>query len=681
MADPDDAPGAAPARFVEVGTIGQGAMGEVMLVRERSLGREVALKRVLPGRAQQPLLMAHFEREARITAQLDHPGIVPVYEMTRQADGALAYTMKVVRGITLQELITRCREDQAGGGPMAEDRALPARLAHFVKVCEAVHYAHQRGFIHRDLKPANIMIGPFSEVYVMDWGIARPLSDPDDLDEAAAFAEAEGTGFHPTSDPRAVILGTPRYMAPEQARGEVAAMGPASDQYSLGLILQELVTLEPALPGEGAATLLGFAAEGIRSAVRSRHENISVDPELRAIIDKACALDPAARYPSVRLLSADVVRHLGGRAVQARPDNAPQALARWLSQHKQVMMLVLVGLLTAVFASSTAFLLWQRHHREATLLREARLTQVITAAADRSHFIYEHLLVYEGIVHTLASAAAQVLTHPPAGNLDYFDEAAFDAGEVPDLAQSARYGRPVSIDWPVLVVAPDAAPDLGPTLTRLATLRPTLRSAGLRSAGEAVEGLSAADLGERVRDGGIPLLAAYVGVEQGVHIAWPGQGGYPQGYDPRARPWYTETVAQGGTGARWSPPYVDALGLGVVMPCTLPIRDDGGALLGVAGVELAMGTVLADLLALDLPGVTAVWLVDARGLVLAPLAAGQAELQPFHLPEVVAEVAAGRSGWREGLGPDGATLAIYYTLGNEGLAYIVEGRTQALLGE
>ena len=671
-------------RFEAVTTIGRGAMGEILLARESTLGREVALKRILPEKADEERLVEHFEREARITAQLDHPGIVPVYEMTRQADGALAYTMKVVRGQTLQSLITRCRETVEAGGSMPEHLALPARLSHLVKVCEAVHYAHERGFIHRDLKPANIMIGPFSEVYVMDWGIARAVGHRETLEEARALQAGEGGEVHLDSNSTAVVLGTPRYMAPEQARGEQHNLGPHSDQYSLGLILQELVTLEPALPGQGPATLVSFAADGIRKTPRPIREHARVDGELRAIIDKACAVEIGDRYPSLRELSADVVRYLGGREVAARPDNPYQKTARWFSLHKYVTMLVMVGLLTTVFASSTAFLLWQRAQREAALAREAALTAVITAAGERSHYIYEHLLVYEGLVHSLAASAVQVLTHEASPDPVSYTEADFEAGQVPGLADSTRYGKPVSVDWPVFVLPEGAAPEsVAPTLDRMAALRTPIRAAALRSAGQQTQALAPGALGELVRGRGIPLVAAYVGLENGVHMSWPGKGGYPSDYDPRARPWYTDTVgdAEGGGVPRWHRPYVDALGLGVVLPCTMSVVSPEGELLGVAGVELTMGTVMDELLQLDLPGVEAVWLLDDQGRVVAPRAADAdpESLERFPHELVVSEVTAGRSGWAEGLGDDGGSLLIYYTLGDEGLAYVVEGDTAALL--
>ena len=670
----------AGGRFSTLTTIGQGAMGEVLLARERTLGRNVALKRILPERLGERLLVEHFEREARITAQLDHPGIVPVYEMTRQQDGSLAYTMKVVRGDTLQALVTRCREAVMAGAEVPEESDLPARLGYLVKVCEAVHYAHERGFIHRDLKPANIMIGPFSEVYVMDWGIARPIDEPDTVEGARALAAGEGSDVHLAADETTVVLGTPRYMAPEQARGEQKNLGPHSDQYSLGLILQELVTLEPAIPGEGPATLVGFAADAIRKHPRPLREHRHLDAELRAIIDRACAPRPADRYPSVRGLATDVVRYLGGREVKARPDNAWQTAARWFALHKHVTMLVMVALLTTLFASSTAFLLWQRAEREAALAREAALTAVITQAGERSHIIYEHLLLYEGLVHALATGAQQALTHPPAPGHTAYTQTDFDAGIVPGQAQSARYGKPVSTEWPVFVLPPGDADGVAPVVERMASLGPPMRAAALRSAGQKIRGLDAAALDQLIRGEGIPLVAAYVGLEEGVHVSWPGKGGYPVGYDPRTRPWYTETVKAGDPQPRWQTPYVDALGQGVVMPCTMPVFAPDGALLGVAGVELTMGTVMDELLQLDAPGVEAVWLLDEQGRVLAPRDAAQARLEAFHLPEVVASVAAGRSGWLEGLGPDRDTLAITYTLGDEGLAYVVEGDLPTMLG-
>lgn len=653
-------------------------MGEVLLAREATLGREVALKRILPEKADQLVLQEHFEREARITAQLDHPGIVPVYEMIRQPDGALAYTMKVVRGQTLAALTTRAREAVLAKGVVPEALRLPARLAAFVKCCEAVHYAHERGFLHRDLKPANIMLGPFSEVYVMDWGIARPIDRPDSVEEARALVEGEGGALHLSADDTAIVLGTPRYMAPEQARGEQTSLGPASDQYALGLILQELVTLDVAIPGSSPATLISFASDGVRRSPRVTTDGSRPDAELHAIIERACSLDPTDRYPSVRAMAADVTRYLGGRAVETRPDTPYQATARWFSQNKQITMLVLVGLLTTLFASSTLFLLWQRAQREAAQAREAALTTVLTQAGERSHFIYEHLLVYEGLVNMIGASTLQALAHPPDPAATTWRPSDVAAGRVPGLRPSVRYGQAISPYATVQVPAPGVSPEALASVTRqMASTTRTFVNAASQSALAAGQTLD--DLDEPEGELHLPLSAAYVGLAAGLHVSWPAKGGYPDDYDPRDRPWYVETVADPSQNARWHSPYVDALGQGVVLPCTLPLHDNNGTLLGVVGVELTMGMVMDELLALSVPGVRSVWLLDRDGRVLAPRTEGDAPLEPYPLQPIVDAVREGKSGWQEGLGPAADTLAIYYTLGDEGLAYVVEGETAALL--
>ncbi|MCB9662957.1 MAG: SUMF1/EgtB/PvdO family nonheme iron enzyme [Alphaproteobacteria bacterium] len=214
----EDLPPLDPARYDEAGALGRGGMGEVVRVHDRVLGRDVAMKVAHPRLQQDPAARARFLGEARVGAQLEHPGVVPVHDLGRLPDGSAVFTMMEVTGRTLREVLA------------ARDGWPVRRLVEVVRrVAETVAYAHARGVVHRDLKPDNVMLGAFGEVHVLDWGLARVVEGGPDTGRDEALATRAGA-----------IAGTPAYMAPEQARGEGA--GPPADVHALGVVLFEVLT-------------------------------------------------------------------------------------------------------------------------------------------------------------------------------------------------------------------------------------------------------------------------------------------------------------------------------------------------------------------------------------------------------------------------------------------------------
>ena len=289
--------------------IGAGGMGEVMLASDRRIGRDVAIKRtrVVPS----PELAARFLREAQIQGRLDHPAVVPVYDLGVDDDGRPYFVMKRLAGTSL-EAVLAARGDDGPHAAWSRRRLLAA----FVEVCLAIEFAHTRGVVHRDLKPANIMLGDFGEVYVLDWGVARVVRDDADDGGGAEIVSLDGVG---TADTRAgAVLGTPGFMAPEQARGEPVT--PRSDVYALGATLFELLA--------GQAFARGRLDASDVDAVPSRR-GADVPPELDAICARALAPDPGARYGSARALADEVQGYLDGdRDLERRRELARGHLAR-----------------------------------------------------------------------------------------------------------------------------------------------------------------------------------------------------------------------------------------------------------------------------------------------------------------------------------------------------------------
>ena len=277
------------ARFQLVREIGRGSMGAVFRGQQGSLAREVAIKKSL--RLKDPKAHDRFVAEARVTAFLEHPNIVPVHELGQEPDGALLLVMKLVGGQSWDDIL------HPDGGPAPD---LEGSLDVLIRVCDAVSYAHSRGIVHCDLKPENIMVGEFGEVLVMDWGIAmdvRPVSPQ------------EARGFHPSEITGPA--GTPAYMAPEQARGQGTRIGPWTDAYVLGSILYEiLVGRPPHSQGNLWATVMRAA-----SGEPPEWSGSSVPKPLRAICERAMARDPKDRYANARELQEALRGYLQSREI------------------------------------------------------------------------------------------------------------------------------------------------------------------------------------------------------------------------------------------------------------------------------------------------------------------------------------------------------------------------------
>ena len=323
-----DAPDLSGTRYRLVERLGRGGMGTVYLAEDTALGRRLALK-VLHEPDAPAGLAARLLREARILARLEHPGIVPVHDVGTLADGRAFYTMKYVQGARLDRHIQAVT-------------ALPDRLRIFQKICEAAAFAHAHGVLHRDLKPENVMVGPFGEVLVMDWGVAKILKahrgtpsrsqapDPTQAPPAAAPGEAyeasSALAALPAETEHGAVLGTPGYMAPEQARGETQNLDQTADVFALGAILRFLLT--GSAPDES----------GGRKVPRA----------LGAICAKAMAQEPAGRYVTAQELSADVARYLDGEPVEAYPENLFRKAGRLMSRHRVAILLVTAYLVMRV---------------------------------------------------------------------------------------------------------------------------------------------------------------------------------------------------------------------------------------------------------------------------------------------------------------------------------------------
>ncbi|MBX3472298.1 MAG: serine/threonine protein kinase, partial [Planctomycetes bacterium] len=337
------APPGAP-RLEVTGELGRGGMGRVLRARDPAIGREVAKKVLLDPTEASPDARARFLHEARVTGQLEHPGIVPVYEVGQERSGEPYFVMKLVRGRSLAAVLEATRAD-----PTHDGGRLPVLLRQFLKVCEAVAYAHARGVLHRDLKPANVMVGDFGEVLVLDWGLARVRGQPDAAGGVGRLP-APGADHAQTQDGE--LLGTPDYMPPEQAEGRRDAVDERSDVYALGAILFELLTLRPPFVGTTQIHLLKQVLMDAPPDPRAvAPAGRAVPRELAAVALKALARDPAQRYAGAADLAAEVTRFLDGRPVEALPVGVVGRALKWAARHAELtaaltgalVLLLLVG--------------------------------------------------------------------------------------------------------------------------------------------------------------------------------------------------------------------------------------------------------------------------------------------------------------------------------------------------
>jgi serine/threonine protein kinase len=286
--------------------LGEGSMGEVVVVRDTRVLRDVAMKRLHPEHhSMRPDLRDRFLREARVQGQLEHPSVVPVYEIGTDHDGREYFTMKRVRGRTLEQIIKGLRDgDPEFGGKYSRRKLLTAMS----RICLAVAFAHERGVVHRDLKPSNIMLGDYGEVHLLDWGIAKivGMDDPtfeERVDTSKDRVQGTEVGF---------VVGTPGYMAPEQARGETRTYGGRSDIYSLGCILFEAMTLERLHDQPMVENILLSTVSGNESRPSVRAPHLGLPLELDEIIARATALNPEQRYATAREMNEAIEKLLDG---------------------------------------------------------------------------------------------------------------------------------------------------------------------------------------------------------------------------------------------------------------------------------------------------------------------------------------------------------------------------------
>ena len=357
-------------RYQLLAEIGQGGMGTVYWGRDTRLGCDLAIKVLRLEYLRMPGALERFVEEAQIAGQLQHPGIVPVHELGQFDDGRLYITMKLVRGQTLAELLAR-RCDTA------EDR--PRFLAVFLQVCQTLAYAHSRGVIHRDLKPANIMVGPFGEVQVMDWGLAKVVDHKDAV--ASSLQREEHATSHDSaasnySTHHGTIMGTPAYSSPEQARGDVQQVTERSDVFGLGAILCEILTGTPPYFGENVRS---DSKNCELSYAFARLDRCGADGELINLAKRSLAKIPCDRPTNAGELADELNTYLVSVEQRLKRVDLENVEIRALAKHERKMRWMTVALATTI-------LIWAVFGGAAWLRIQRQRQQVHVAALVNSYF-------------------------------------------------------------------------------------------------------------------------------------------------------------------------------------------------------------------------------------------------------------------------------------------------------
>jgi serine/threonine-protein kinase len=360
---PDAPPAPVGERYEAVRSLGAGGMGEVALVRDHDIGRTVAVKRPLGALDGEGLY--RFAREVRTIGRLEHPGIVPIHDVGVDTDGRHYFVMKYVEGETLGDIIKKLA---AGDAEYLRRWTHEARTQLFMQLLQTVRYAHAQGILHRDIKPDNIMVGPYGEVILMDWGIARELGAAADSPGGTSAGARAGEPRSAGETTEGALLGTPLYMSPEQARGENGTLDPRSDLYSLCAVFYELMTLHHYLgePRSAAATLASIITDPEPTgaqwlAIGGRYQ---VPPELVHFLRRGMHKDREARYQSV-----DEMLEVLGAVRDHRPlvqchltfmkrgiGALEHALDRYPALMTAVSMLLVLGLLAGAWAGVAAIL-------------------------------------------------------------------------------------------------------------------------------------------------------------------------------------------------------------------------------------------------------------------------------------------------------------------------------------
>ena len=565
-------------KYENIEIFNEGGQGIISAARENVLGRIVALKtlRTADNRSGSS---RDFIAEAKVTAQLDHPSIIPIYAIGRNEEDHLQLAMKLVNGKTLREHLKNISLNYRIKGVSAFDEhsSLFNRLELFLHVCDALVYAHHKKIMHCDLKPENIMIGEYMEVYLMDWGLAKPIPEHDD----------DSDWVRPET-----IAGTPRYLSPEAVVGD--RIDERSDIFAMGLILQEITTLQYAVTGEDSTDVMNkIKNDQLNPPIHQF--GCRIDPDLIAIIRKATAYHREDRYQSIQELADDLRAYLQGNEISANPDNLFMQMVRLMVRHRTAMLLS-VFIAVAIAFATVAFSIYQ-NLKQTRLLNERN--EMINRAYGKcfaaTSLLDREILAQEKNINLLSGLAARLLSSWSVRDnrirfrqYDRSDHLASPA----NIIYSPWYMNEVSFSEGICKAVPELDPEqIKLRMQQLSPLIYAMRETILESGSELT--FTIEDEQIRLRHAvlrGLPVKSIYIGLKEGIQFGYPWRDIYKGTWDPRKRPWYL----RGKDSIRpvWGTPYIGLdFNMGLCLPCSARIQDENGRFYGVVGLDLTFSKV------------------------------------------------------------------------------------------
>ena len=574
------------------------AREKVFRAQDKHLNRFVAVKSLPEETKEHPEQVRDFLLEAKITAQLDHPGIVTVYNIYEDDSQGSHIAMKLVNGKTLRAYLDKLaslyefipKQDLEQN----ERKSLARRLDIFLQICGTVVYAHHKNVIHRDLKPENVMIGKYNDVYVLDWGLAEYLR--------------EHSSRKRRSD-------SPCYAAPEIIDG--LPYGHQSDIYSLGLLLFELVFLKKAYIGNSAD----------RSIDTFEHRfGYRIPKDLKMIIRKATAANPHERYDTVSEMADDIRRFKIDEEVSANPDNFFRKTFRAFYRKRRFLFTASFLLMLLVFSSGSFYLyrellydqMEKKHH-------DAISIAYVNGLRSAMNFDYG----IQNLGASLRTIAREIsllleLAPPQSPGSKFYTpgNAAHPTADPPGYVESPTYGEKISLDEFVWKHAPGMNHnEVEQLLRKVQPIRRSFLRVILESLGKGTltrgneEHLKKILIQEKM-----PILSfVYFGLSNGLYVCFPYTNDYPEDYDPRTRPWYQAALASPNGYEVWGKPYLDSgKKHQLTITCSMPIRNHAGKTIGCVGADISLSQMIRILTdsGRPLPYLKNKLLLDKNGVVL-----------------------------------------------------------------
>lgn len=557
----------------------EGGLASVSSAIDKTLNRLVAVKSLKRDFVNDEEIRRNFVAEACVTAQLDHPSIVPIYSINRDRENGLHLAMKMINGQNFKDYLGQiCTHYKIDGVDAFDERkSMAYRIEIFLRVCEAMEYAHSRNVMHCDLKPENIMIGEYHETYVMDWGIARLIREP---------------GFDPTKWVRPKqISGTPRFLSPEAINGEYCDH--RADIFTLGLILFEVVTLSPAYTGQSSVEVMSNIKENLMEPIVHKF-GFKIDKDLVEIIKKATANHRDERYQTVSEFSEDLRRYQQNLEVSVNRDSIFGKLFRRMASHKTATMLM-IFLLLFFAVSGICFSLYDTMNQAVyNRQRDAALSAAYANCTGAGYEIDKQFFKLESIVQSISNEMVFLLNNnqnPPDPNTKFYSSQDFknEKKSPPTLLYSKAYRTKIDLDNFCYQIPDNVQiPDSQTILNSLYPLRQRFMQAILNSqSNHLFLEKDFIRLKTEIINEGMPIRWIYGTLTNGMQICYPGNAEYDSKYDGRQRPWYSSAL-EAPNSVFWSEPYADTgEASGIVITCSEAMGNSYGKISGVMALDVS----------------------------------------------------------------------------------------------